>query len=288
LRARIIEEEQLTASVGIASTKFLAKLATERAKPRPSESGPIHGSGVHHIAAGRELAFLHPLPVRDLWGVGPATLARLSRMGVETVGDLAALPESRIVAALGAASGRHLHRLANGRDDRPIVTGRPPKSISQEETFARDLEDRDEVDRQIIRLSDALATRLRAATVRARTITIKVRFADFSTITRSATGTEPVDGAQAICRVARELIESVDPSPGVRLLGVSGTGLVDASVQQLSFEDLDDQPAGGADEIVGEIRDRFGIRAIGPAVLVEEGRGMDVRERGSGQWGPDS
>ena len=288
LRARVIREQQLTASVGIASTKFLAKLATERAKPRPAAEGPVYGSGIHHVAMGEEIDFLHPLPVGDLWGVGPATLARLSRMGVETVGDLAAIPESRVVAALGVASGRHLHRLAHGIDERPVVTNRPPKSISQEETFARDLVTVDELDRQVVRMADALGTRLRAATVTARTISVKVRFGDFATITRSATGAHPIDGAKAIVDVVRKLLVSVDPTPGVRLFGISGSGLVDASVRQLSFDDPSGTMWGDADDVIGEIRDRFGNRSIGPAVLVEPGGDINVREQGSGQWGPDS
>jgi len=288
LRSRVVEEQQLTASVGIASTKFLAKLATDRAKPRPSTEGPVHGSGVHHIAMGEEIAFLHPLPVGELWGVGPATLARLSRMGIETVGDLADIPESRVVAALGVASGGHLHRLAHGIDERPVVTDRPSKSISQEETFARDLVTVEELDRQVVRLADALGTRLRAATVTARTISVKVRFADFVTITRSSTGAHPVDGARAIADVVRELLAGVDPTPGVRLFGISGTGLVDASVRQLSFDDAPGSGWGDADDVIGEIRDRFGTRAIGPAVLAGPVGDIDVRERGSGQWGPDS
>ena len=287
LRERIVREQELTASVGIASTKFLAKLATERAKPTASPSGPIFGTGIHLVEAGDELDFLHPLPVGELWGVGPATLARLSRMGVESVGDLAGIPESRIVAALGSASGRHLHRLAHGVDDRPVVVNRAPRSISQEETFPRDLVTDEEIDRHVVRLADALATRLRSATVRARTISIKVRFADFTTITRSTTGPVAVDGAGAIAASARELLEDVDPTPGVRLFGISGTGLVDGSVRQLSFDDLADTSEGDADDVVGEIRERFGSRAIGPATLTDPRRGIDIREPGAGQWGPD-
>ena len=287
LRDRILAEQELTASVGIASTKFLAKLATERAKPAASPSGPVFGTGVHMVEEGEELEFLHPLAVSELWGVGPATLARLSRMGVETVGDLAGIPEARVVAALGSASGRHLHRLAHGLDDRPVVINRAPRSISQEETFPRDLATDEEIDLHVVRMADALATRLRAATVRARTISIKIRFADFTTITRSTTGPVPVDGASAIADVARELLEEIDPTPGVRLFGISGTGLVDASVQQLSFDDIIDPAWAHADDVVGDIRERFGSRSIGPAALADRDGGIDIREPGAGQWGPD-
>jgi DNA polymerase-4 len=286
LRTRIVEEVRLTASIGIASTKFLSKLATERAKPTASPEGPIHGSGIHHIVEGAELDFLHPLGVGALWGVGPATLARLSAMGVETVGDLAAMPESRVLAALGAATGGHLHRLSRGIDDRPVVTNRRAKSVSQEETFARDLLTRDELALQTVRLADALASRLRAGAVRARTISVKIRFTDFTTITRSATGGEPIDGARAIAEVARDLVAEVDPTPGVRLFGISGSGLVDSSAQQLTFDDVSGSVWGDAAAVVGEIRQRFGNRSIGPAVLAGPGQDIQVREQGSGQWGP--
>ena len=169
-----------------------------------------------------------------------------------------------------------------------VPSSRAPKSISQEETFARDLVTVEELDRQVVRLADALGTRLRTATVTARTISVKVRFADFVTITRSFTGPHPVDGARAIADVVRELLASVDPTPGVRLFGISGTGLVDASVRQLSFDDAPGSGWGDADDVIGEIRDRFGNQAIGPAVLAEPGGDIDVREWGSGQWGPDS
>ena len=139
IRARILDQVQLTCSVGVASTKFMAKLATERAKPRVEPTGPAYGSGIHVVEAGTELEFLHRLPVTALSGVGPATSRRLVRLGIETVGDLASLPEPAAVAALGAAAGRHLHRLANGIDDRPVVANRLPRSISHEETFPRDL-----------------------------------------------------------------------------------------------------------------------------------------------------
>ncbi|MFQ5556104.1 MAG: DNA polymerase IV [Acidimicrobiales bacterium] len=286
LRRRIESREDLSCSVGVASNKFLAKLATDRAKPRVGPEGLTPGEGVHIVRAGEELAFLQPLPVAALWGVGPATAARLSRMGVETVGDLASLPESRVRAALGDAAGRHLHRLALGLDDRPVVVDRAPKSIGHEETFARDRHTRAALDRDLVRMADAVAGRLRVGGVRARTITLKVRFADFNTITRSTTPAEPTDSARTILAAAGDLLDGVDTTPGVRLLGVSGTGLVDASARQLSFDDVDDESWIEAETVIEAIRERFGDDSIGPAVPAGPD-GIDLGRRGDAQWGPD-
>ena len=294
IRARVLEQERLTCSVGVASTKFMAKLATERAKPRSELSGPVYGSGIHVVEAGAELDFLHPHPVTALSGVGPATSRRLIRLGVETVGDLASLPETGIVAAVGAAVGRQLHRLANGTDDRPVVVNRLARSISHEETFARDLRSEAELRAEVTRLADAVARRLRASDLQARTITVKLRFGDFRTITRSVTLADPADGTRVLAGAARDLLEQIDTEPGVRLLGVSGSSLVDASARQLSFEDelasFEDESSGRdpAERVADQIRDRFGASAIGPAAAIRPGTRLlspsDVRQR----WGPDA
>lgn len=287
IRARVLEQEQLTCSVGVASTKFMAKLATESAKPRASPSGPVLGSGVHVVEAGTELEFLHPLPVTALFGVGPATSRRLRGLGVESVGDLASLPESSLIAALGAAAGRQLHRLASGIDDRPVVVNRLPKSISHEETFARDLHSRAELRTEATRLGDAVARRLRASGLVARTITLKVRFGDFRTITRSVTLPDPTDGARDVVAAARELLSPVDTTPGVRLLGVGASGLDAASAQQLSFED-GHETHDAAEQVADRIRDRFGASAIGPAAAINAGRGLRSPLDADQPWGPDA
>lgn len=288
IRDRVLEEQQLTCSVGVATNKFLAKLATERAKPRPSPSGPIHGSGVFVVEAGRELAFLHPMPVRELWGVGPATAARLSSLGIETVGDLAAQPRRRIEAGIGRAAGGHLHDLANARDDRPVVTDQELKSIGHEETFARDLHTHEDLRPHLMRMADAVAARVRAGAVLGRTVTIKVRFGDFSTVTRSTTLPEPVDGARAIGLEAEAMLRRLDPTPGVRLLGVSLSQLVDGSVRQLTLDEVAGPAWSEADSVVDEIRERFGADAIGPAALASEGGRLRRFEVGQQQWGPDA
>jgi DNA polymerase-4 len=286
IRARVLDEERLTCSVGVAGTKFVAKLATETAKPKASPEGPVLGSGVAVVEPGQTLAFLRPLPVQALWGVGPATLAKLGRMGVTTVGDLADLPEANLVAALGRSQGRHLHALANGRDPRVVEPDRATKSIGHEETFARDHHRRSTLDRELVGFADAVAARLRAQGVVGRTVQIKVRFGDFRTITRSSSLAVAADDAPTLLRTARALLDQVDPAPGVRLLGLSVSALTPAGVRQLTLDDA----AGGpgweqASRTVDEIRARFGGDAIGPAVLGGPD-GLRVKGRGRQQWGP--
>ncbi|MBL8778386.1 MAG: DNA polymerase IV [Acidimicrobiales bacterium] len=293
IRRRVQEEEHLTCCVGVAPNKFLAKLASQEAKPRASMQGIEPGEGVTVVAPGAELAFLHPLPVGRLWGVGPVTRERLERLGVTTVADLAALPLDVVVGALGKASGAHLHALAHALDDRAVVPDQAPKSISHEETYPHDHHRRGPLEQEVVRMADAVATRLRANDMAARTVVLKVRFGDFRTITRSVTLTEAVDTGPALARAAKALLDDVDPSPGVRLLGVGAANLTAATAQQLA---LFDEPSGegqGADlaewsdasRAVDEIRERFGAAAIGPARLAGPG-GLRVKRRGDQQWGP--
>jgi DNA polymerase-4 len=243
------------------------------------------GLGVKVVEPGEELAFLHPLPVQALWGVGPATLDRLSRFGVRTVGDLAALPEATLTTALGTATGAQLHALAWARDDRRVEPDRATKSVSHEETYAHDHHELEPLRVETVRMADSVASRLRAHHLAGRTVNLKVRFHDFRTITRSRTLPEPVDSGTVIARVAAELLETVDPTSGVRLLGVGVSNLIEDAVQQLSLDDMD--PAGwtDADRAVDEIRRRFGDRAVGPAALVGR-EGLRLRRRGDQQWGP--
>ena len=286
LRRRVLDEEGLTCSVGVAPVKFLAKLASEAAKPRASLEGTRAGRGVVVIAVGEELAFLHPLPVQALWGVGPATLARLERLGVRTVGDLAALPADAVVATLGHAAGEHLHALARGIDPRAVVADVAPKSIGHEETFARDHHAAADLQRELLRMADAVASRLRRHQLAGRTITLKVRFGDFRTITRSTTLPGPVDSSNTIGRAARALLDGIDPSPGVRLLGVSVSQLAEGGTRQLTLDEADGPDWDGAEQAVDAIRARFGPAAVVPATLAGPG-GIRVKRRGDQQWGPD-
>jgi DNA polymerase-4 len=292
IRDRVEEQEHLTCSVGVAPNKFLAKLASQEAKPRASVQGVVPGEGVTVVRPGDELAFLHPLPVGRLWGVGPVTRERLERLGVTTVGELADLSLDVVVGAVGRAAGTHLHALARAVDDRAVEPDLAPKSISHEETFAHDLHHRDALRREVVRMADAVAGRLRAHELAARTVVLKVRFRDFRTITRSLTLDDAVDTGPAVARAAKGLLDEIDPAPGVRLLGVGASGLTNAATRQLSlFSDADDQaPDPGwtdASRAVDDIRQRFGASAIGPAGLAGPG-GLRVKRRGDQQWGPGS
>jgi DNA polymerase IV len=284
LRRRIGDELGLSCSVGVAPRKLTAKLASEAAKPRPSRAGPVPGPGVVVVRPEDELAFLHRHPVGALWGVGPATRRRLDRFAVRTVGDLAALPVDTLVGALGEAHGRHLHDLAWARDERPVVTSTAPKSVGHEETFARDHASPEWLGREVVRMADAVAGRLRRAGLSGRTVVLKVRFADFRTITRSATVPQPIDGGRAIAVVAKRLLDGVDPSPGVRLLGVSVSALSEGG-GQLSLEDGGAGSWSAATGAVDAIRDRYGDDAIVPAALAGPS-GVRVKRRGDQQWGP--
>jgi DNA polymerase-4 len=292
IRDRVWNELQLRCSVGVAPNKFLAKLASVAAKPVASADGVREGRGVVEVLPGHELEFLHPLPVQALWGVGPATLQRLQRFGVRTVGDLADLEESTLVASVGAAHGQHLHRLSWGLDNRPVEPDREVKSIGHEETFATDLHSHAELAPELVRLCDAVAARLRAHGTAARTVTLKVRFAGFDTITRSITLATGVSTAHAIVAAVDPLLRAIDPSPGVRLLGVSTSNFGSGS-HQLSLDDLADGSVGDpdqwrlAEDTVDAIRKRFGTASIGPASTVGD-QGLRVVRRGAQQWGPDS
>lgn len=284
VRRRIRAELNLGASVGVAASKLIAKLATEAAKPRASIDGPVPGAGVVEVEVGAELAFLHPHPVEALWGVGPATLSRLQALGVRTVGDLGEIPLGALIASVGDAHGRHLHALARAQDPRPVVTDRAAKSISHEETFAHDHHDHATLDPALAQMADAVSARLRSNGLVSRTVQIKVRFGDFRTITRSTTMTDPIDDGPVLLRAGRALLASVDPTPGVRLLGLGAAGLSDGSTRQLSIDDvLDDEARPAVGDAVDAIRRRFGAESIGSAAAAR--RGASIGDRNP--WGPD-
>jgi DNA polymerase-4 len=285
IRAAVLEQEGLTCSVGVAPSKFVAKLASEAAKPRVGRTGPEPGLGVKVVTAPEVLPFLHSLPVQALWGVGPKTLEKLQRIGVHTVAELADLDEGAVVAALGQASGSHLRQLALGIDDRPVVPEQRAKSIGHEETFARDHHRLDTLQHELVRLGDAVAARLRAAGVAGRTVSIKVRFHDFRTITRSITLPAAVATGPDVVRAAQALLEKVDPSSGVRLLGVHVSQLVEGAARQLSLEDAGAPSWDEATGAIDAIRARYGADAIGPASLSSPD-GIRVKRRGDQQWGP--
>jgi DNA polymerase IV len=298
IRAEVRDQLQLNCSVGVARSKLMAKLASEAAKPVTGSPGPRPGAGVLSIAPENELAFLHPLPIGALWGVGPATAGRLHGLGVATVGDLAAVPEDTLCRLLGSAHGRHLAALARAEDDRPVVADREAKSIGHEETFASDLHDHELLHPHVVRMADALCERLREAGVRARTVTVKIRFGDRTTITRAHTLTTPTGSARLVREVAVALLQAVDVGPGVRLLGVSASGLTGApGARQLTFEELADAEADDPGDsnsaweevevALSAIRARYGQAAVAPAALIRRGA-VSVKRRGDTQWGPGS
>ena len=254
----------LSCTVGIAPNKFIAKIASTRAKP----------DGLAVIPADEVRAFLHPLPVAALWGVGDATADALRRLGLRTVGDVAAISRRTLERAVGDATGAHLHALANGVDERPVVPFEAPKSVGSEETFERDLDDGDEILREILRLSDRTATRLRAKGLCGRTVTLKVRFSNFKTITRSRTFDEEIDTAPELYAAARDLYLRVDPErPRIRLIGVAVTGLRPGPPRrQLDLLGHRRPRFDRAADAVDDIRGRYGDGAVAPATLLDARR----------------
>lgn len=292
IRRRVLDEEGLTCSVGVAPNKFLAKLASESAKPRPGRDGPVFGPGVRVVEPGEVRAFLDPLPIRAVWGIGPATGDRLDRLGIRSVADLAAMSVEALVASVGKAHGRHLWELARGIDDRRVVPVHDPKSVSHEETFPVDIRDPERLTSEVVRMADAVGDRLRRGERRARTVQLKVRFGDFRTITRATTLDGPTDSGAVIARAARGLLERIDPAPGVRLLGVGVSGFAASTDgEQLSLDDLFEaapSPAAEwrrAEAAIDLIRDRFGAASIAPASALGPS-GLRPKRRGDQQWGP--
>ncbi|MGW4145280.1 DNA polymerase IV [Streptomyces albogriseolus] len=231
LRADIRAVTGLTGSVGLAASKMLAKIASEEAKP----------DGLVVIEPGTERAMLEPMPVRTLPGVGPATGDHLRRAGIHTVGEIAEAGEDELVRLLGKAHGHALYAMALARDDRPVVAERETKSVSVEDTYDVDIHDRVRVGLEVQRLADRCVRRLRGAGLSGRTIVLKVRRYDFSTLTRSETLRGPTDDPAVVREAAARLLDSVDTTGGVRLLGVGVSGLAD-----YTQEDLFAQAAGGA------------------------------------------
>ena len=299
IRRRVQSELDLSCSVGVARCKLLAKLASRDAKPRATPAGTREGPGIVVVEAAEELAYLHPRPVADLWGVGPRTAERLAKVGISTIGDVAALDVSVIERLLGRAAGRQLHELSWARDDRGVVAGRPLKSVGHEETFARDLHDPERLRLEALRMADAVSARLRKSGLRGRTVTVKVRFGDFSTITRSHSLSRPIASSAELVKIASALLAAIEVAPGVRLLGVAVSTL-EASTEvgggeQLALIDLgslDGDPSDAStpgrsevDDAVDAIRERFGTAAVGPAAIVTAD-GLRVKEAGVAPWGP--
>ena len=267
LRARIADEQAIACSVGVAATKHVAKLASRRAKP----------DGVVVVARERATAFLHPLPVEEMWGVGEKTAAALHRLGLYTVGDVAHTPLPTLRRALGTAVATSLHTLAWGVDDRVVLPRRgpdePERSVGAEETFGRDTDDPAVVLRELLRLSTAVGARLRAAGVAGPTVSVTVRFADFTTLTRSRTLRDPTDVTAEIYATASRLYAGLGLQRArIRLVGVRVERLVDASAAHRQLQ-LDARERGWseADRAVDQAVRRFGGAAVTSASLLDAG-----------------
>jgi len=260
LRARVFDEQGITCSVGVAGTKFVAKLASTAAKP----------DGLLVVRPAEVMAFLHPLPVGALWGVGARTEEVLLRLGLRTVGDLAHVPVRTLQRAVGPAAGAHLHELSWGRDPRRVVPDEPERSTGHEETFGTDVDDPAVIHRELLRLSERTAGRLRSGGWLARTVTIKVRFADFATITRSRTLDVATDVGQEVYDTARALFDALGLDRArIRLVGVRAERLVRAGSTPRQLE-LGAREHGRREAELAADRAarRFGAGAVRPATLL--------------------
>jgi len=271
IRAQVHEQQGITCSVGVASCKFVAKIASARCKP----------DGLLVVPAAGVLDFLHPLPADVLWGVGERAGQLLARLGLRTVGDIAHTPLATLRHEFGAAVGGHLWALAWGRDERRVVPRREEKSVGAEETFPADVSDPELIRRELLRLSGRTAHALRSAGCVGRTVVVKLRLASFKTITRSRTLAEPTDVAREIYGTACLLYEGagLDSGARLRLVGVRVSGLRPAAGASLQPA-LDDRPSGWreAERAVDEITRRFGTGAVRPAALVGEPGGVPAPE----------
>ncbi|MEI7696563.1 MAG: DNA polymerase IV [Actinomycetes bacterium] len=263
IRAKVESQEGITCSVGIAPSKFIAKLASQHCKP----------NGMLEITADRILTFLHPLPIQAMWGVGPKTAETLERLGLRTIEDIAKLPRATLIRALGQASGASLYELAWGRDYRDVTPHDAEKSISSAETFPQDLDDPTQILTEFLRLTERSSARLRDKDLFARTVSIKVRFADFTTINRSKTLALPIDGTQEIYEVVKGLYEALRIERArLRLVGVSLENLSSGAPEQMV---LGARESGWrqADGAIDRARERFGAGSVRPARLIRPEKG---------------
>ncbi|MFI7220668.1 DNA polymerase IV [Micromonospora maritima] len=267
LRARVRREVGLPITVGVARTKFLAKVASGVAKP----------DGLLLVEPGRELAFLHPLPVERLWGVGPVTAARLRERGLRTVGQVARLDEPTLVSLLGAGAGRHLHALAHNRDPRAVQVGRRRSSMGAQHALGREPHSPAELDAVLAGLVDRVTGRMRDARRTGRTVTLRLRFADYTRATRSHTLDKPTAQTAPLRAAARALLRAALPLielRGVTLLGVS-VGNLDGGHTQLTLP-FTPEPGPALDAAVDAVRDRFGSRALTRGVLLGRDPGVEM------------
>lgn len=268
LRREVLERVGLPITVGVARTKFLAKVASAVAKP----------DGLLVVPSDGELEFLHPLPVERLWGVGEVTAAKLHDRGIDTVGQVARLDESALVTMLGKAAGRHLHALAHNHDPRPVQVGRRRRSIGSQRALGRAPRTPDDLEAILASLIDRVSRRLRTAHRACRTVVLRLRFADFTRATRSHTLTHPTTETEVLLTTARLLLAAAMPtitSRGVTLLGVSLANLHNDDAIQLMLP-FEDQEPGALDAALDHVRDRFGASAVTRAALLGRDTGFSV------------
>jgi len=260
IRKKVEEQEGITCSVGIAPSKFIAKLASANCKP----------NGMLEITSDRILTFLHPLPIQAMWGVGPKTAEVLERLGLRTIEDIAKLPRTTLIRALGEANGASLYELAWGRDYRDVTPEEPDRSISAAETFAQDLDNPEEILTEFLRLTERATARLRDRDLFAKTISIKVRFADFSTINRSKTLPLPIDSTHDVYEVVKGLYQALRIERArLRLVGVSLENLSEGAPHQMM---LGEREVGWrqAEGAMDQARARFGKGSVRPARLIKD------------------
>ena len=270
LRADVADRVGLPITVGVARTKFLAKVASGVAKP----------DGLLVVDPDREMEFLHPLPVGKLWGVGPITEGKLHDRGLRTVGEVAALGEEHLVAMLGVASGRHLHALAHNRDPRPVETGRRRGSIGSQQALGRGPKELHTIETLLLGIVDRVTRRMRNADRAGRTITVRMRFDDFARITRARSVAHPTASTEAIGEIALSILRDAAPlidERGLTLIGLSVGNLVDVdrtpSQLLLPFGRKD---GSGLDPMIDELRERFGHSAVTRASLIGQRGGFEV------------
>jgi DNA polymerase-4 len=268
LRANVLREVGLPITVGVARTKFLAKVASGVGKP----------NGLLVVPTDAELAFLHPLPVERLWGVGRVTSAKLHDRGISTVAEVSRLGESALVAMLGRASGRHLHALAHNRDPRPVQVGQRRHSIGSQRALGRAPRSAADLDAIVLGLVDRITRRMRDAGRIGRTVVLRLRFHDFSRATRSHTLARPTAETQLVLDTVRRLLHDAEPmieSRGITLIGVAVGNLDDDGALQLTLP-FDQHSASALDSALDHVRERFGSAAVTRAVQLGRDQGLSV------------
>jgi DNA polymerase-4 len=268
LRAEVMSRVGLPITVGVARTKFLAKVASGVAKP----------DGLLEVAPDRELEFLHPLDVSRLWGVGEVTAEKLRSRGLTKVGDVAILPEAALVAMLGRASGRHLHALAHNRDPRPIEVGRRRRSIGSQRALGRSPKSPATLDAVLAGLVDRVTRRMRNAGRSGRTVTLRLRFDDFTRATRSHTLPQATDQTRAILITARALLRAAQPliaAQGITMIGISVGNLENEAALQLALP-FDKAANNELDSALDQVKDKFGTDAITRGILLGKRQGLEM------------